>query len=151
MMKRLLTSALVFAIALVSAYTVLPTSTAMAGACDGQASIFPRWYDDLCGPDKKSVMSPDKMGRTGGTAEDTAGNLGLWLGVIAMNIVKMILMVVGYVSLGYIIYGGFKYMISGDSSAGTVAARKTIQNAVIGLVLSIMSVSIINLVTGAIT
>jgi len=38
-------------------------------------------------------------------------------------------------------------MTQGDNSSGTVAARKTIQNAIIGLVLSIMSVAIIKFVT----
>jgi hypothetical protein len=104
-------------------------------------------YDGLlCPGDKGSVMAPsdDYLG------DDTAGRLGKWVSIIAMNIVTMILYVVGYVSLGFIIYGGFKYMTSGDNSSGTLAARKTITNAVIGLVLSIMSVAIVSFVAGRI-
>lgn len=111
-------------------------------------TFFPAWYDGLlCPGDKGGVMSPgdDYLG------SDTSGRLGKWVSIIAMNVVTMILYVVGYVSLGFIIYGGFKYMTSGDNSSGTLAARKTITNAVIGLVLSIMSVAIVSFVAGRIT
>ena len=159
-MKHLVATSLVFMIAVVSALAVLPTQTAFAGDCGGQTSIFPRWYDDLCvdsatqkdanGQPKKEIMSPNDFNKNGTTAEDTASGLSMWLGVIAMNIVKILLTVVAYVSLAFVIYGGFKFMVSGDSSAGITAARKIIQNALIGLVISIMSVAIIGLIAGAV-
>jgi len=148
--KHFIATSLVFMIAVVSALTVLPTQVVLAGSCSGESSIFPRWYDDLCASDGKTLLSPNNMGSTGSTAEDTASNLSLWLGVIAMNIVKILLTVVAYVSLGFVIYGGFKFMVSGDSSAGITAARKIIQNALIGLVISIMSVAIIGVIAGAV-
>lgn len=115
------------------------------GGGDGCASnsFFPTWYDGLC--KDGNIKSPNEM-----SGSDTAGKLGKWITVIAMNLVTILLTVVGYVSLGFIIYGGFKYMTSGDSSSGTQAARKTLTNAVIGLVLSIMSVAIVKFVAGAI-
>lgn len=127
--------------------------TASAASCGtpvarNTITFFPAWYDGLlCPGDKGGVMSPgdDYLG------SDTSARLGKWVSIIAMNVVTMILYVVGYVSLGFIIYGGFKYMTSGDNSSGTLAARKTITNAVIGLVLSIMSVAIVSFVAGRIT
>jgi hypothetical protein len=119
-----------------------PITQFAAGGCSNEASIFPHWYDNgLCGQNGE-IKSPNEM-----QGSDTAGKLGAWIGLIALNIVQILLFAVGYVSLGFIIYGGFKYMISGDSSSGTVAARKTIQNAIIGLVISILSVAIIKFVT----
>lgn len=115
-----------------------------SGSCGSPVSIFPAWYDGLCDGDG-GIKSPNEM-----EGSDTGAKLGKWITVIALNIVTMLLYVVGYVSLGFTIYGGFKYMISGDTASGTQAARKTITNAVIGLVLSIMSVAIVKLVTGAI-
>jgi hypothetical protein len=94
-------------------------------------------------------MSPN-MGKNSTDAKGTATSFGSWITIIALNLVQILLTAVGYVSLGFIIYGGFKYMINGDSSAGTVAARKTIQNAIIGLVISIASVAIIQFVTSGI-
>lgn len=41
-------------------------------------------------------------------------------------------------------------MTQGDNSSGTVAARKTIQNAIIGLVISIMAIAIVQFIAGSI-
>jgi hypothetical protein len=124
---------------------------ASAAACDtGSLTFFPRWYDGLC-DGKGNIKSPQQMsGGSGDAAGQTANKLGAWVTIIALNIVAMLLYAVGYVSLGFIIYGGFKYMTSGDNSSGTAAARKTILNAVIGLILSIMAVAIVNFVAGAV-
>lgn len=146
-MKNVITNISIFFLILFAGYTVLPVaSVAAAGGCAGQTFFFPKWYDNLC--DGDHIKSPAPQG--GSDYKATATSLGSWILIIAMNLVKMLLMAVGYVALGGIIWGGFKYMTQGDNSSGTVAARKTIQNAVIGLIISIMSISIINLVTGAI-
>ncbi len=116
-------------------------SPAHAGPCAGQTSIFPRWYDGLCNGDK--IQSPANI--DGRLAGDKTG-IATFATKIAINIVTILLTVVGYVSLAFIIYGGFKYMISGDSASGTGAAKKTILNAIIGLVLSIMAVAIVRVI-----
>ncbi len=127
-----------------SVLATTPVAAADGGDCGASGiTFFPAWYKGLCTGDG-DIMSPSEM------PGDTATQLGRWITKIAINIVEMLLYVVGYVSFGFIIYGGFKYMLSGDTASGTTAARKTITNAVIGLVLSIMSVAIVNLVTGAI-
>lgn len=152
--KTLISFAIVLLPMLIVSSVWLP-ATAGAASCGkpeprNAITFFPAWYDGLLCPAKgdrgPTVMSPgdDYLG------SDTSARLGKWVSIIAMNIVTMILYVVGYVSLGFIIYGGFKYMTSGDSSSGTLAARKTITNAVIGLVLSIMSVSIVTFIAGRI-
>lgn len=135
---------------------VLAVSTVMApaasaAACDnGTITFFPRWYDGLC-DSKGRIISPNDVNVGGGDKAAATGNkLGAWVTIIALNVVAMLLYAVGYVSLGFIIFGGFKYMTSGDNSSGTVAARKTILNAVIGLILSIMAVAIVNFVAGAV-
>ena len=46
-------------------------------------------------------------------------------------------------AVAFIIYGGYKYMISAGSPDGMTGAKKTIMNAVIGLVLSIAAVAIV--------
>lgn len=129
-----------------------PTPAAPQNKCGTGVTFFPRWYDGLCDSTTGNVVSPDNMNTTPGTDEaSTTGNkLAAWITVIALNIVSMLLYAVGYVSLGFIIFGGFKYMTSGDNSSGTAAARKTILNAVIGLVLSIMSVGIVKFVASAV-
>lgn len=138
--------------ALVLFMVFAPVSSTMAadpptpGNCPSAAApsgltFFPAWYDGLmCG--NGNLKSPGDPSLGG----DTGQRFGTWLSIIAMNIVRMLLYVVGYASLIFIIWGGFKYMTQGDNSNGTAAARKTIQNAVIGLIISIASVSIVTFI-----
>ncbi len=135
-------------VAMAAPTTNTTTQTQAAGSsASGCATnfVFPAWYEGLC-DSEGNIKSPADMGK----GKDTAGNLGAWLTTIALNIVQILLYVVGYVSIGFIIYGGFKYMTQGDNASGTAAARKTIMNAVIGLAISIMSVAIVKFVAGSI-
>lgn len=124
-------------------------NSAKTGKCDlasadkmNAISFFPAWYDGLYCSGSKSIVSPGDKG----LGSNSGQRFGAWLSIIAMNVVRLILYIVGYTSIGFIIYGGFQYMLSGDNSSGTVSARKTIQNAVIGLVLSLASVSIVTFI-----
>lgn len=122
------------------------SSTTYAGACKGANIVgIPAWYDSLCTGDGKTIQSP----KTLASGNDKTG-VGKFATIIGMNIVTILLYIVGYVSLAFVIWGGFKYIISGDSSNGTSAAKTTILNAIIGLVLSIMSIAIVKFIAGAI-
>lgn len=157
-MRRLITNTLLIVFILAAGIVLSPSPSAQAqqppqnagGAC-AKNPLFPQWYDDLCTVQNGSVKikSPNDF-KSGKTAEATGRGIGLWILVIVMNIVKTLLTVVGYVSIGFVIWGGFKYMTQGDNASGTAGARKTIQNAVIGLVISMMSVAIINFITSSI-
>jgi hypothetical protein len=125
-------------------------SAASFNQCNSQGTFFmTTWYANLCDKSGTTIASPVANAK-GGTTKSTESSLTSWLAILALNIVQILLSVVGYVSLGYIIYGGFKYMTQGDNSSGTAGARKTIQNAVIGLVIAIMSVAIISFISNRI-
>ena len=128
-----------------NAQTPTPAPTTPGQCSDKQSiSFFPAWYDNgLCKDGK--IVPPNYFDKN-----DSAKSFSMWITILALNIVSMLLTAVGYVSLGFIIFGGFKYITSGDNSSGTAAARKTITNAVIGLVLSIMSVAIVRFIAGAV-
>lgn len=79
-----------------------------------------------------------------------AGGLSTYIWKIVLNVIDILLRVVGYISVGFILFGGFIYMTSTGSSDGIAKAKKTITNAVIGLVISIAAVAIVNLVIGAV-
>ena len=134
--------------ALVSAQTPQASSTPQprpqCSATQNAVSFFPAWYDNgLCIDGK--IVPPNHFDK-----KDTAASLSKWIGIIALNLVTMLLYAVGYVSLGFIIFGGFKYMTSGDNSSGMSAAKTTITNAVIGLILSIMSVALVKFIAMAV-
>lgn len=110
---------------------------AAAGGCTKNGSFlgFPPWYRGLQNSDC-SIKSP-------------GNNLSGFIWTIALNIIDDALRLVGFASVAFIIYGGFKYMTSQGSSDGMSKAKTTILNAIIGLVLSIMSIAIVNLAVGA--
>jgi hypothetical protein len=108
-----------------------------AAGCNSHFLTFPTWYNGLTDADC-NIKEP-------------GNNLGKFIWRIALNVIEMVLQVIAYVTVGFIIFGGYKYLTSSGLPEKTVAARKTILNALIGLVLSFMSVAIVNLVAGNIT
>ena len=124
----------------------LPSARAMA--CTDTLLTFPAWYKGMQGGD----CSFRPLGDDGKPLPDGGGsaNIQKTAIAIALNIVNIILQLVGYASVAFLIFGGFKYMTSQGESSEIAGAKKTIMNAIIGLVISIMSVAIINLVAGAI-
>lgn len=118
-----------------------PGQVTSSGSCsdDTRFLLFPAWYNGLL-----DTTDPD-CGIASPSGDD---GLSKFIWTVALNIVEMLLVAAGYLATGYIIYGGYKYMISAGSPDGMVAARKTIMNACIGLVISIAAVAIVNTVSG---
>ena len=114
------------------------TTYAAAAACRERLLSFPAWYRGLLDANCE-VQSPANV-----------GGLSVFIWRIVLNIIETALQLVGYIAVGFIIAGGFKYMTSSGEPSGMAAARQTILNAVIGLVISIFSVAIVNIVAGAI-
>jgi len=67
---------------------------------------------------------------------------------IALNLAEILLRLGIYFAIGFIIYGGVQFVISQGSPDKVAAAKKTILNAVIGLVLSISATAIVGYVGG---
>ncbi len=113
------------------------------GANDGCSSsflTFPTWYRGLprSGCD---IMSPGKESKT---------TIQAFIFTIVLNIIEIGLQLVAYAAVGYVIYGGFKYLTSAGDPSRVTAGRKIITNALIGLLLSFMSIAIVNLVANGI-
>lgn len=118
-----------------------PTGDPCAGSTGFLA--LPPWYDGLteARDGDCEIMSPN---------DEKVGGISNFIWIIVLNVVEMILRASAYASVAFIIYGGYKYMISAGSPDGMVGARKTILNAVIGLVISLAAVAIVNTVSGSI-
>lgn len=110
-------------------------------ACNTSLFGIPAWYNNIStkGVDGScDIVSPVDLNPDNG--------IQTFILIIAVNIVTMILVLTGYVSVIFVIYGGFKYFFSAGSSDGMSKAKQTIMNALIGLVISFLSVGIINAV-----
>jgi hypothetical protein len=112
--------------------------TASAACAPPRLLTFPAWYRGLQRPDC-SIKSPTE-----------AGGISTFIWSIVLNVIEMMLQAVGYIAVGFIIYGGFKFITGTGTPDTVVKARTTILNAVIGLILSIASIGIVNVVAGAI-
>ena len=107
-------------------------------ACTSSFLTLPAWYNGLLDSDCE-IKSPTEV-----------GGFTQFVTKIGLNVVEMILRLSGYASAAFIIYGGYKYIYSAGSPDGMVSARKTIMNAVIGLVISIAAVAIVNTIANGI-
>lgn len=108
-------------------------------ACNDHLLTFPAWYRGLQDPNDCSIAQPG----------DSKAGVSGFIWTIVLNVIEFVLQLVGYIAVGFIIAGGYRYMISAGSPDGMVRARKTILNAIIGLALSMFSVAIVNVIAGA--
>jgi hypothetical protein len=131
-------AAIVFTASLGGATVAVATPQPALAACNDQLLTFPAWYRGIVDADC-NIMNPNDV-----------GGLPTFIWKIALNVIEIMLQLVGFIAVGYIITGGFKFLTSTGSPDDIVKARKTITNAVIGLVISIFSVAIVNVVAGAI-
>ncbi len=111
--------------------------TALADSCSSDfekpiLTISP-WYHELCDSSGKQVAISE-------LPDDIV--------VLILNIVNIAIQIGGYVAVGFVIWGGIKYILSQGDSGKTASAKTIIQNALIGLLIVLASVSIVNFVIG---
>lgn len=73
----------------------------------------------------------------------------IWL--IAFPVIEDAIKIGGYVAAGFIIWAGVKYLKSQGDPGQVNEARQIIHNAVIGLILTLISVAIVQFVAGRFT
>lgn len=132
--------AAVFVVASIGvASPMLSSPVVSAGPCVERLLTFPTWYRGLT-----------ESSGSGCSIKSPGTDLSGFIWKIVLNIIDIALQLVAYIAVGFVIYGGFQYIISGDSSDGMGKAKTTILNALIGLVIAIFSVAIVNIAGGAI-
>jgi len=70
------------------------------------------------------------------------------IGKILLAVVEILLRIAGLVAVGFVVYGGIRYVLSRGEPENTKAARGTIVNALIGLVIAASATAIVNLIAG---
>ncbi|MCJ1967886.1 hypothetical protein LRM47_02450 [Candidatus Nanosynbacter sp. TM7-076] len=106
--------------------------------CDkkGRILTLKPWYDGLT----KGDCSIKDIG----SDADSQANF-IWR--VVLNIVDDLLQLIGYTTVGYIIYGGFLMMTSNGAPDKAAHGRKTIMSAAIGLVIALASVALVNFIS----
>lgn len=117
--------------------------------CDRRGMILTikPWYYGLTEGSGQNcqVVSPSEYG--GNSAED---GTRLFFTRIILTVVEGLLQVAGFVTLAFIIYGGFIFMTSSGAPERAVKGRKTVTNAAIGLFIALAAVALVNLIAGVV-
>lgn len=129
--------AILFAATAGGSLFALATPTTTFAACTDHLLTFPAWYRGLTDANC-DIKNPTD-----------AGGLPTFIWAIVLNVIEDGLQLAGYISAGFIIRGGFKYMTSVGDPGELAKAKKIITDAIIGLILSLLSVAIVNVVAGA--
>jgi len=137
-MKKIIVSLTIILTGGVLFTTALPQNVAATDdtTCTSSFLTFPAWYDGLL-DSNCNIASP-------------GDNLSGFIWHVVLNLVEIAIMGVGYIATGMVLYGGFLYITSLGASEDLVKARKTILNAVIGLVISIGAIAIVNFISSII-
>lgn len=120
--------------------SVLPHLFA-AGTCAQKAFFgLPTWYKYL-----------DAAGKVGvdpvtGRCEISRSLQVADLSLVALAIVDILLRVAALVAVGYIVWGGIQFIVAQGDANRTTKARQTIINALIGLIIALISTGLVNFV-----
>lgn len=82
-----------------------------------------------------------------GSSFDPLCNKSVGSQSVIQTIIAILLLVAVLLALGFLIYGGIRWILSGGDKAKVDAARGTIVGAIIGLVIAFAAYFILNLVT----
>jgi len=87
----------------------------------------------LTAPDRGSTNLPDLTGSQG-------------LKGLLMSIINIALLFAGLIAVLFLIIGGYRYIVSAGNEEAAEKAKKTIQNAIIGLVVIILSYTLVTVI-----
>jgi hypothetical protein len=108
------------------------------GNCNSAFFGIPSWYQYLPAGDFKGC-NVDTLGTT------PADVFGVAV-PIALAATEIALYIAGMVAVGYIIFGGVKFVISQGEPEKTKGARNTIINALVGLVIATLAIAIVKFI-----
>lgn len=139
-MKRVLGIFGILMMSCVYLNTVIPSGSTWAAAdtncsAPGFLGLKP-WYAGLCKEGAKEIQSP----------KDDDG-LVTFIWTIILNVLFDMLLLVGYVATGVVVYGGFLYITAQGDPGKIVKAKKTLTTATIGTAIVMLSSVIVHTAT----
>lgn len=112
-----------------------------SSGCENWFLGIPPWYRGLTNADC-SLKSPTDSPFSDNSPSD--GGIGRYIWTIVLNIIQITIALIAYIAAFYIIYGGFQFIVGGSNPGSIEKARKTIMNAVIGLIIAMASIALVN-------
>lgn len=117
--------------------SLMPAPAMAADNCKDTLLGFRPWYYSgnglIC--QNGEIQSPEK---------DDPDALSRYIWVIVLNVVFDLMLAVGYIALGMVIYGGYLYIMAQGDPGRAVRGKKTLTTAVIGVVIAMGATVIVN-------
>lgn len=105
------------------------------GNCGNKGFLgFRPWYDGLCNAENE-IESPEK---------NNEADLTAFIWTIVLNVLTDLLIAIGYLALGFVIYGGYLYIMSQGDPGKVMKGKKTLINAIIGTVIALTASVVVN-------
>lgn len=119
----------------------LQAAPAMAMGCtDSFLGMRPWYYDDGSGGVK--ICEGDDI-----QAPGSGDDIPAYVWKIAMNILFDLFLAIGYIAMGFVIYGGYQYIMSQGDPAKAMRGKKTLTNAIIGTIIAMGATVIVNTIS----
>lgn len=124
--------------------SILPDLLSRFAAACPEQSVFgvPTWYKYLPG---ETVSGECKL-----LGDFTQNKIDSLLG-IGLAITEILLFIAGFLAVVYVVYGGFRYVLSQGEPENTKIAKDAVLNAVIGLVIAVLASAIVRFIGASIT
>lgn len=117
-----------------------PEPVGAVGSCGVNGVLgFRPWYYGLCESDnpKSPILTPDK---------DDEGAIARFVWTIVLNVLMDLMVAIGYLALGFVIYGGYLYILSQGDPGRATKAKKTLTNAIVGTIIALSASVAVNTV-----
>lgn len=117
-----------------------PTMAKLGGGNCGTADLplgFKPWYDGLCTGNNLTdeIQAPDR-----GSQED----LTSFVWIIVLNVLFDLLLVAGYLAMGFIVWGGYMYIMAQGDPGRAAKGQRTLTSAIVGLVIVLSASVLVN-------
>jgi len=123
----------------VVSFSGVMSGEAYAAQCSGGSFLGMKpWYEGLeCGDDNSPRPSKTEEG------------MSTFVWTIVGNVAFDLLLIVGIIATGYVIYAGYAYMTSGGDPGKAMKARKSLVASIAGILVSIVASSAIDIILAA--
>jgi len=116
--------------------------SSFAASCAPQGFFnFPVWYKYLIEAGKMEVNSATGRCEVVGYGPDKF--MVTDLGLVALALVDIAFRIVGLVAVAYVVWGGIQFVTAQGETERTKKARQTVINALIGMIIALISVGFV--------
>lgn len=115
--------------------------------CSNSFLGLPTWYEYLQLDEDCTVVGPSVANDDGSTRLDITKVITR----VSLAIIDILMRVGGMVAFGFIVYSGFRFVMSQGNPDQEKAARETAINAIIGMVITIFAIAIVTFIGNRLT